>query len=86
MRGLILTIALALACGYIVADYFTQPDLDEETELQWLLCGMDMQILEQDLNTELEDKLLRNMCDAMIDINDYLGGLETTYEDPKKQA
>lgn len=84
MKTIILTIALCLAIGYIVADYFIQPNLDEETELQWLLCGMDMQILEQDLNAEIEDDSLRNICDALIDINDYLGGLEITYEDPKK--
>lgn len=86
MKTIILTIALCLTIGYIVADYFTQPNLNEETELSWLLCGMDMQVLEQDLNTELKDDLLRNMCDAMIDINNYLGGLEIVYEDPKKQA
>ena len=86
MITIILTIALCLAVGYIIADYFTQPNLNEEAELSWLLCGMDMQVLEQDLNTELEDDLLRNMCDAMIDINNYLGGLEIVYEDPKKQA
>lgn len=81
MKGLILTTLMIILSGYIIADYFTQPNLDEETELQWLLCGMDMQILEQDLNTEVEDDLLHGMCDAMIDINDYLGGLEITYED-----
>jgi len=81
MKGLILTTLMIILSGYIIVDYFTQPNLDEETELQWLLCGMDMQILEQDLNTEVEDDLLHGMCDAMIDINDYLGGLEITYED-----
>lgn len=86
MKGLILTALVIILSGYIISDYFTQPNLDEETELQWLLCGMDMQILEQDLNKEIEDDLLHGMCDAMIDINNYLGGLEIVYEDPKKQA
>ncbi len=86
MKTIILTIILCLTIGYIVADYFTQPNLDEETELQWLLCGMDMQVLEQDLNAEIEDDSLHDICDALIDINDYLGGLEITYEDSKKQA
>jgi len=84
VKTIILTIALCLAIGYIAVDYFTQPNLDEEVELQWLLCGMDMQILEQDLNTEIEDDLLHGICDALIDVNEYLGGLEITYEDPEK--
>ena len=59
MKAVILTIALILALGYIVSDYFihpTQPALDEETELSWLICGMDMQVLEQDLKIEITDE------------------------------
>ncbi len=79
MRGLILTIALVLACGYIVADYFTQPNLVEEIELQWLLCGMDMQILELDMTAKIDDTILHSICEALIIDGNYVGGLERSY-------
>jgi len=79
MRGLILTIALCLAIGYIVADYFTQPNLIEEVELQWLFCGMDMQILELDMETSIDDIILHSICEALIVDGNYVGGLERSY-------
>lgn len=79
MRGLILTIALVLACGYIVADYFTQPNLVEEIELQWLLCGMDMQILELDMEVKIDDTILHAICNELVIDGQYVGGLDRSY-------
>lgn len=78
MRGLILTIALILSLGYIVADYLTQPTLDE-VEMQWLLCGMDMQILELDMKTRIDDTILHAICDELVLDGEYVGGLARSY-------
>jgi len=78
MKALILTIVLCLAVGYIVADYFTQPTL-EEIEMQWLLCGMDMQMLELDMKTRIDDTILHAICDELVLDGEYIGGLERLY-------
>lgn len=79
MRGLILTIALCLTIGYIVADYLTQPNLDEDVEIQWLFCGMDMQLLEFDMSTKIDDTILHSICEALIIDGNYASGLDRAY-------
>ena len=85
MKGIILMLALCIVSGYVITDYFTEPDF-EEIQTQWLLCGMDMQILELDMKMKIDDNYLYTICDLLIQDGDYVGGLERTYESLRNQA